>query len=865
MALSAEEISHWRRADEVLDELLELDSEERAAALARLELAPRVRDCVEQLLSASAASKSILDSPLPALAPGVDAGDLAGQDLGRWTLLEEIGRGGMAVVYRATRQEAGFTQTAAIKLLPRGTAGHVRFLREQQVLAGLEHPNIARFLDGGVSEDGTPWLAMELVEGVPLDEACQELDSRQKVRLLLPILDAVAYAHQRLIVHRDLKPGNLMVDHSGRARLLDFGIAKLLSDEQGDAATRVLTPGYAAPEQFSGGQISTATDVYGLGAVLHAVLTGDPVRGAGGERSRAMQAQRFDADLQNIVAKALREEPRDRYGTARELATDLERWLAGHPVAATPDSQRYRLRKFVGRHRNWVAAAAAVALVVVGAVSVVLWQARRTAEHARTVTAQNDVLTEILRSPQAVARGRQAKVVDVLAVASDELERRMPEPSFARARLYETLARTLDQLDDLERSIPLWEKAISDLDILGRATSSRAPVHYRLGLAASLTDARRFEEALEVLLEARQLARRLATDDSLHASLAGMGWYAARDHDPDLALELWEEAEDLAATVQWNSTEEKLRFEALHLQWLFDQGHYAQAIDVARAFLADSRAALGERHSHTLDGFHALANALSLAGHYREAEGVAAEGEAVALDWLGEDDRFVFAIRMSRANSIQQQHRYEESAELFRQLAETAEKNETLSPMDRLIPRMNLANSLQEAGLFAEAEPELLAAIDASRDLNGDNHPTTLMSYANLAELRIFAGRPMDALEPGRIAHEGLSGSIGAEHPITLFARATRAGALVNAGEPRQALELLEGLEEPLAAAFGADDPNVVNARIWRGQALLTTGRADEARPLIEDGYRWRLEQYGPEHPRTRRSAELVARLPDSS
>jgi non-specific serine/threonine protein kinase/serine/threonine-protein kinase len=311
----------------------------------------------------------------------------------------------MGVVYEAMRDDAGFSRRVAMKLLPAGLASSTlddRFRFERQVLAGLDHPNIGRLFDAGASDDGVPYLVMEFVDGQPIDTWCQtqQLVIRQRVELLLAVCQAVAHAHQNLVVHRDLKPANILVNAQGQPKLLDFGIATLIS-EQGRSAgltktgQHSFTPEYASPEQVRGERVTTASDVYSLGVLLYVILAGRPPHGIDTltplEAMRAIsdvdppepsrvappadQAQ-LAGDLDAIVMKALRKDPGERYRSVFDLDADLTAWLTGRPVTAGPTTVGYRVRKFVGRHRVSVAAAALATLAILGAGGVAVWQAR---------------------------------------------------------------------------------------------------------------------------------------------------------------------------------------------------------------------------------------------------------------------------------------------------------------------------------------------------------------------------------------------------------------------------------------------------------------------------------------------------------
>ncbi|MFN8587926.1 MAG: serine/threonine-protein kinase [Candidatus Eisenbacteria bacterium] len=351
-----------------------------------------------------------------------------GARFGAWSVVRELGSGGMGVVLLAERRDGGFTQRGALKLVRSSlpTAELVaRFVRERRILARLEHPGIARLLDGGATPGGLPWLVMEYVEGEPLYEYCtrRALGVRERLELFLQVCAAVHHAHQQFVLHRDLKPGNLLVTADGSPRLLDFGIAKLLADDDAsDAGTRTalapMTPEYASPEQLRDAPATLASDVFALGVLLYELLAGArpwPEAGGRTERARAVREReperpsratvaaasdapsrlpapprdggaRLAGDLDNIVLKALQAEPARRYASAAELADDLRRHLAGFPVHARPDSFGYRARKFVGRNRVAVAAGAFAVLALLAGTAVATWQAARAREQAALAT-----------------------------------------------------------------------------------------------------------------------------------------------------------------------------------------------------------------------------------------------------------------------------------------------------------------------------------------------------------------------------------------------------------------------------------------------------------------------------------------------
>ncbi len=394
------DLEAWKAADATFDRLLDLPLDARPAALAAYGLPEPVRRRVERLLQADARRDSAIDG----------ACALAGRRIGRWVIGAEIGRGGMSVVYRAHEADAA-ERVAALKILTLGALagpGAERFRREQSILARLRHPRIATLLDAGVEADGTPWLAMALVEGERIDHWCEArgLDARARVRLLLDVCEAVAYAHRNLVVHRDLKPSNVLVDAEGHVRLLDFGIARLVDDTATETTAthwRALSPMYAAPEQFGGALPSTAMDVHGLGALAYAVLTGHPPREGADPTTPpvppsqvARDGASLRGDLDAILLKALAPVPEDRYAGVQSLADDLRRWLDGRAVVARTPALGYRLGRALRRH--WLPASLAtfaVASLAIGTL-LALDRAREAEAQAAAAAAARERTSEAL-------------------------------------------------------------------------------------------------------------------------------------------------------------------------------------------------------------------------------------------------------------------------------------------------------------------------------------------------------------------------------------------------------------------------------------------------------------------------------------
>ena len=456
--------SLFKRAEEVFFQVIGLDLPVRAAAIERLCAGDAaLRKEVESLLAADQTGGQFLATP----ALGEDfrlddtpVDDLVGTAVGGWTFQKRLGAGGMGTVYLAERKNDDFTQKAAVKVVKRGMDSEEilkRFRQERRTLAGLEHPGIARLIDGGALPDGRPYLAMEFVEGLPIDEYCEKADlgMRATVELFIRVCESVEVAHRSLVVHRDLKPGNILVTSEGQPKLLDFGISKVLDASKAEATIsqeRRLTPEYASPEQATGGVITTATDVYSLGIILYELLacrrpyqfrvrssrevetvitSAEPplpsVAAASANARTARSSRAMRGDLDTIVMMALRKDPVRRYQSIEQFRGDLQRFLDGRPVSARRDTLAYRTRKFVARNTLAVVASCALALSMASGIIAVLIQSHATARE-RDVAFQSRDQSEATANflarmlAEVESGGREVRVVDVLDTAAERID-----------------------------------------------------------------------------------------------------------------------------------------------------------------------------------------------------------------------------------------------------------------------------------------------------------------------------------------------------------------------------------------------------------------------------------------------------------
>ncbi|MDQ2701677.1 MAG: serine/threonine protein kinase [Pseudomonadota bacterium] len=479
--MDAAERDTWREADRILDALLDLAVQERAAALAAMTLSPALRRRVEQLLFAQA-DAGPLDLALPDTAwPASPPDALSGRQLGRWLLQHEIGRGGMAVVYRAQSLSGPSGQIAAVKVLSLGTvarSGHERLFIEQQALLRLRHPFIASLYEAGLADDDTPWLAMELVEGESIDTWCARhaLDEQARVRLVLQVAEALAYAHRNLVIHRDIKPSNVMVDRDGHVRLLDFGIARL-TDAVGDRTVTsmlALTPAYAAPEQLLGAPPSTSMDVHGLGALLQRLL----------KRTRGERHARDD--LGTILSKALAEQPEARYASVEAMADDLTRWLQRRPIRARPPSWRYLLSRFAVRHRALLLGGVAIVALGAAAIYQIVLQRDRAEVQAQRAVAVRDFLSDVFQATDP-STGTIPDALDLLEAGSTRARSELlPVDPMTAADVLLISGGARNALNDYDRAGRDLHLALRILEGIEPAPARElSRVHWQLGLLYS--------------------------------------------------------------------------------------------------------------------------------------------------------------------------------------------------------------------------------------------------------------------------------------------------------------------------------------------------------------------------------------------
>ena len=542
--------SDWQRIESALDELLALPEAERSAALRGIASEDfELRDQLESLLAHVSGEDPLLDAPAinTVTAIGTEIGGLEpGYRIGAYRIVSLLGRGGMGEVYHAARADGQFEQQVALKLIRHDLAHEpARFQSERQMLARLEHPSIARLLDGGIADDGRPYMVMELVHGQSITDWCaaHRSDLATRLRLFMEVCDAVAYAHRNLIIHRDLKPTNILVTDDGRVKLLDFGVAKLVADPSDKLTqTAPLTPGYAAPEQLTRGAVTTATDVYALGMLLFELLTGArpwrlrdlPMPAAFDKvlRETAPTASRFAAthagaplpprslsgDLDAIVAKALRKEPERRYTTVDALREDVARSRSGDPVAAREGARMYTLGRTLRRYRMLVASSAAVVLALGAGAVGMAWQAHLARVEAERATATKDFLLGVFKAsdPRIAADKPRGQITarELLDAGSAHLEEQFGAQPDLKIELLGTVASIYGELGETDRYKVLQQEQV-DLARSLYGDTHPAVINALLDNATNAINAADYVSALQLLDQVDKLIKRSGDERSV--------------------------------------------------------------------------------------------------------------------------------------------------------------------------------------------------------------------------------------------------------------------------------------------------------------------------------------------------------------
>ena len=890
--------AQWRRLNQLMDQALDLEPGARAgfvenACAGEPELLAKMRgwlaaleasgEFMERAHDEGHVTGRVLESafvPLP-----------AGARIGAYRVERLLGRGGMGEVYAADRADGQFEQHVAIKLIHAEFAHEPElFLAERRILAGLEHPGITRLFDGGLSDDGRPYMVMERVEGRDLLDYCAEqgLGLEQRLNLFMRLCEAVAYAHRRLVVHRDIKPGNVLVTAEGQPKLLDFGIAQLVGGALESAGARLrLTPAYAAPEQLGGGEITIATDVYALGGLLYRLLCGEapyassnlpgalerifdeppPPPSRAAQRDAPVPPARLRGDLDAIALKALARDPQARYGSASALARDLERWQRHEPVEAVRPTPAYLARRFVRRHRVFSAAAAVVTLTVLGALAVVADYAhqlrlqrdiaRNEADAAQQVT---DYLVSLFEAVSpARTGGKPVEPRSLIDQGKAQLEQQLKDQPLLQARLLGTVGALYCELGLSEECRHNVERALAVQRRDPRANAAvTAQLQYWQGRAyGAENDYAQAERTLREALRGLE-AQKPPRNGAIAAALTTLGYVLRSQQKIPGSIAALERARGLLRDARGDDTAESadtLGSLALSYQ---EAGRTDDAIGLAWQRVELVRRLLGNADLRTYDALNDYAEVMVTAGHNREAEPARREAAAGYARIYGAVAQRTLDVEADLGNLLMFEGHLAEAADWMRRSLDGYRELEGAGSRDYATALRHRGGVLFYRGDYAGAVDDFAEALRLSQALYGEQSLDTHIARLNLGRALAAQGQAKRA-EP--LLRPELPASLDGDYAgyIRFMRLKWLADSQAQDGQLAAAVQGYDAAEAAFREYGERDELELSKLAECRGQLLLRQQRYAEAEAVLRKVMNDYREAYGDDSAFTRIAATELA------
>jgi serine/threonine-protein kinase len=881
----------WQRIQEIFDVAVEMQEEQRANFLDEACAYDLIlRHQVESLIYSSKEADDFIEAAI--LEAANDATEIQSETnakIGAYRIEREIARGGMGAVYLAVRDDDEFQKQVAIKLV-RGINNKEllrRFRSERQILANLDHPNIARLLDGGTTDNGTPYVVMEYVDGIPIDEYCdrQRLSTKERLQLFRKVCDAIKYAHQNLVVHRDIKPSNILVASDSTPKLLDFGIAKLLNAESSPQTVaitrtdmRLMTPEYASPEQARGETITTASDIYSLGVVLFELLTGhrpyqfknylpqemeriicecEPKKPStaitsdlqrtgknkDGETQRVnaeMLSKRrassdklrkqLSGDLDNIVLMALRKEPERRYSSVEQFSDDIRRHLEGLPISARHDTFSYRANKFIKRHVVGVAVTTAVVLLIAALVGFYTWRLTQERNRAKAEATKAEqvaaFLTQLFEaSDPGQTKGETVTAKELLDRGAAKIEKELAGQPDVQAKMMVVMGEAYRRLGFYDQSKLLFERSLETRrKLYGEENVDVAESLDSLGYLLFNQD--KYEEGAKLLRQSLEMRRRLLGNQHL----------------------------DVAASMT-------------HLAIVFRNmgGNDDEAESLYRQALAIRRMNLGNDHPDVADTMNNLAVLLQDKGAYDESETLFRQVIELERKRYGDEHPDLSGTMNDLAMLLQEKGDYEAAEPLFRRVLFLDRKILGDEHPDTVVSMNNLGTLLQQLGKYDEAESLLRQAISVEIKIKGENHWSVAFYQARLA--KVFQAKG-DYENAEKIYRQSLSlyRKNFDEDNKYIAAAMFGLGTLFNdKGEPQNAEPLLRKSLKILKDTLSPGHHLLAEAEGELGECLTKLQKYDEAEPLLLNSYNSVNSKFGAKDKRTATATQRLIKLYESS
>ncbi|HEY6291581.1 MAG TPA: tetratricopeptide repeat protein, partial [Terriglobia bacterium] len=869
-----EEPDRWQRLEALFFEALDLEPSARPLFLdqacggdtdLRLE--------VQSLLSSSERTLADLRHPVDEAAREI-VQDKVGHRIGPYAVVKLLGEGGMGQVYLASRADEQYQRQVAIKLMHAGFGRSSELLRrfraERQILANLDHPNIARLLDGGITPEGSPYLVMEYIDGIAIDEYCRRypFSTSERLQLFRTACAAVEYAHRNLVVHRDIKPGNILVTEEGIPKLLDFGIAKLLDPEKYDrtlastvATERLMTPEYASPEQVRGEPVTTATDVYALGVLLYELLTGrppfrletaspleaariiceqEPLRPSTASRTNPsltpLETRELRGDLDNIILKAMRKEPERRYPSVAQLSEDVRRYLKGYPVEAADRVWRYRAGKFVRRHKAAIAIAAMMAMAMVAFAIGMALLARRASQERLTAQREAQFLTSIFQAATPdQARGKEVTARELLDQGAKRIDRELNTDPLLQATMLDNVGRAYDALGLYSQAQPLMERAYN----LRRRTLGRENLDVAAtadGLATTLRLENQYQKAEPLFRQSLEIRRQMLGDHSelVAESLTNLGECFYLENKDAEAESVLRKALAIPRNPDTDSGAGTRNYLALEL---FRKGDYREATRLLQEAVEIDRRTDGADGPNYADSLHNLAGAFIREGDLIDAAAMDRQALALLRKTLGNDHPDLGYTLNNLGWVLVEQGDWPDADPFLREDLTLVHQHFGDKDPRMVAPLDNWARLLQAKGDYAEAEQYYRRALELLQETGGTENWNVAQVLANLGVLQLDRGNYTGAERYARQALEMRRKLGGDDHPDVAASLIDLAVARELQSDPASAEPLLEKALAIRRAKLEPGHPDILDAEVRLGEVLTAEGKTDQAGPLLQEAY----------------------------
>lgn len=924
--------NRWEQIEGLFSTVIELPPFERAAFLDRACTGDVELRCeIEAMLTADNPSRALwaegclLSSELPTTSPKA----LVGSRIGPYRLEALVGHGGMGEVYLARRDDGQFRQRVALKLVRSGTGSAevlLRFCAERQILASLQHPNIARVFDGGLTADGRPYLVMEYVEGEPITDYCdrRRLPVEDRIRLFLKVCGAVQHAHQNLIVHRDLKPGNILVTEEGEPKLLDFGIAKLLAPAEGisvvetGSEVRLMTLAYAAPEQVKGEPVTTVIDVYALSMLLYELLTGhypyrlteqvraaverviieqEPVRPStavsrtvtvqhpGGtahvltpeavSRARGTRPERLRrrlaGDLDTIMLTALKKKPERRYASVDAFLEDIRRYQAGLPLLAQKDTRAYRTKKFIRRHQVGVAVAAGLAALLLSFAGIYargIQQEKQLAQHeAERAHLMVRIMQDLFETADPYTLSTRRGDSLLLALGQQKVENDLAGEPDLQVSLLATLGRIYRKRSKYDQARPLLEQALS----MARATY-QGP-HPRViealrDLGGFYSELSAYEKAKDFYSEMLAMQREIYGEHhpSILVSLSLLAQLESLAGNPAEAERLHRNIVAQSRTVHDATEPAHMRSVWRLARVLYVRGKYEEAEQALREVLALRRNRFGEEHPETAHALHWLGLVLTDKGDFAASEQYLRQALAMQHRLLGNEHIGVAASLFGLGLLEKEQGRYEQAVAFLEQSITISRRVLGEGHADVASRMQILGETYRLMGAYDQAKDVLEGAIRICRRTLGEDHAWLGCGLAHLGRVLSDAGDFAAAEAAFTEALSVFEYNGSSRNRGYLATLAAHGELLTRTGRAKEAEPLLrEAVSVLTSVTVARHDRYVLHGKTALGVCLSAQRRYAEAEVILQEVFRVYRDHYGSDDPRTRKARTLLLDLPTTS